>query len=405
LVSFEPGSADQAIETLTESLRSSLDVLVICFSFAWGGLEQVAYNDALDLEAAGLKVKFLCLEGSPIADQLTRHPKIRRIALDYTPRDFFDLKLRTEVLKWIHEGVNVIHTHQTSYLASLVPWLWNHPKVTLLATRHIMNGHSKRGLFHRVIYSRVDALIVMSSTLKRNVLETHALGNTRIKVINLGLDFDRFDPKRTNAAVQRGIWGADEDTVVIGLVGRIDPAKGQATFIKAAAGLMKNLRPGEKLKFVVVGEETLKSGNAHLDDLKEMVRQFRLEDTVFFAGFQENIPEIMRAFNIFVMPSRQEAFGLVAIEAMAMECPIVISSGGSASEIVGDNEFGLTIKPEDAYDLQRQIRHLLDQPLERIKMGQRAREHVKKNYDKKVRLLKTLKLYNWGLKRRLRTAL
>ena len=66
------------------------------------------------------------------------------------------------------------------------------------------------------------------------------------------------------------------------------------------------------------------------------LRVFHLEEFVHFAGYQENIPEVMRAFDIFVMPSRQETFGLVAIEAMAMECPIVISSGGSAAEIVGE---------------------------------------------------------------------
>src|SRR6185312_1683974 len=112
----------------------------------------------------------------------------------------------------------------------------------------------------------------------------------------------------------------------------------------------------EKLKFVIVGEQTLGSTGNHLDELREMVAQFRLEDHVVFAGYQENIPEIMKAFDIFVMPSRQEAFGLVAIEAMAMECPIIISSGGSSDEIVGHEEFGLTMRPDDAFDLQRQLR-------------------------------------------------
>jgi glycosyltransferase involved in cell wall biosynthesis len=159
---------------------------------------------------------------------------------------------------------------------------------------------------------------------------------------------------------------------------------------------------GKKLKFVIVGEETLGSASTHLAELKEMVAQFGLEDLVIFAGYQENIPEVMRSFDVFVMPSRQEAFGLVAIEAMAMECPIVISSGGSSEEIVGDEEFGLTMRPDDAFDLQRQLRHLLSRPEERVTMGKRAREHVRKNYDRRARLVKTLELYAKGLRRRSR---
>src|SRR6185437_15995419 len=226
-------------------------------------------------------------------------------------------------------------------------------------------------------------------TLRKNVIETHAVREKDLKVVNLGLDFDRFDPEKVNPEAQRAQWNADDETIVIGLVGRIDPAKGQATFIKAAAGLMKNLRAGERLKFVIVGEETLGAAGTFLEELKQMVRQFHLDEHVVFAGYQENIPEIMRGFDIFVMPSRQEAFGLVAIEAMAMECPIVISSGGSSEEIIGREEFGLTVRPNDAFDLQVQLRYLLDHPLERVRMGQKARTHVMENYDRKKRIVKT----------------
>ena len=92
---------------------------------------------------------------------------------------------------------------------------------------------------------------------------------------------------------------------------------------------------------------------------------------------------------------------MVAIEAMAMECPIVISSGGSAEEIVGEeSDFGLMIRPDDAFDLQRQLRYLLDNPMERVQMGQRARAHVVRNYDRRARLQKTLELYESAMRYR-----
>ena len=97
-------------------------------------------------------------------------------------------------------------------------------------------------------------------------------------------------PYKVDSNAQRARWGADADTVVIGVVGRVDPAKGQDVFIKAAAGLLKGQRDGEKFKFVVVGDETRGAPSGYLDELKQMVQQFRLEDHVVFAGFQENIP-------------------------------------------------------------------------------------------------------------------
>ncbi|HTL12005.1 MAG TPA: glycosyltransferase family 4 protein [Bdellovibrionota bacterium] len=399
------GSASTALraaetDRLTALLKGRLDALVICLSHSWGGLEQVAANDSLELGRIGLKARVLCLQGSPIHEHLAHRSEVELVPIDFRPRDHFDLGMRRELKRLRADGVNLIHTHQTSILGSIVPWFYRDRRLTLLASRHIMNDHSKRTPWHLLLYRRLDALVVMSRALRRNVIATHPLRERQVKVIHLGLDFDLFDPEKVNPQRQRAEWGADENTIVIGMVGRIDPAKGQATFIKAAAGIMKRLREGEKVKFVIVGEETLGSTSNYVEELREVVSQFRIGAHVVFAGYQENIPEVMRALDIFVMPSRQEAFGLVAIEAMAMECPIVISRGGSADEIVGEQEFGLLVRPEDAFDLQRQLRYLLDNPMERVRMGQAAREHVSHNYDRRVRLQRTLSLYERFLRQK-----
>ena len=390
--------------TLKGILKSDMQELVVCLSHAWGGLEQVAATDAADLAGLGMNVRVLCLEGSPIHENLAKQKGVTLIPLDFRPRDYFDFKMRAELKRLIIEGVNVIHLHQPSLLGSVSPWLWAHRQVALFASRHIMSNHDKRDFFHRAIYRRLDALVVMSQTLKRNVVQTHPVKERQVRVVNLGIDFERFDPERVDPAKQRAQWGADVDTVVVGLVGRIDPAKGQDTFIKAAAGVLKFGEEAQqkKLKFVGVGEETLGRTSNYLQELQEMLVQFRLEKYFVFAGYQENIPEVMRSFDILVMPSRQEAFGLVAIEALAMGCPIVISRGGSADEIVGQQEFGLLVRPQDAFDLQQKLRYLLDNPEERQKMGQRGREHVLRHYDRKTRIRQHMELYERALRRRSR---
>lgn len=390
-----------SVDDLVHELKPVMKALVICVSHSWGGLEQVAANDSVDLAKLGLSCRVLCIEGSPIHQNLMNRGQFEFVTVSSSPRNYFDFHMRSLLLRQLEGGVNLIHTHQTSLLGTIVPWIWNKQEVALFASRHIMNSHDKRDFFHQLIYSRVDKLIVMSQALRRNVMATHAVRERQVKVVSLGLDFEAFDAiADLDRNPQRERWRADDETLVIGLVGRIDPAKGQATFIRAAAGLSKSLKSEEKLKFVIVGEETLGSEANHLKELQEMVRQFGLDDRVIFTGFQKNIPEVMKALDVFVMPSRQETFGLVAIEAMAMETAIIISKGGSSTEIVGNNEFGLTVRPEDAFDLQRQIRYLLDHPEERVLMAKRAREHVVKNYDRKVRVQKTLTLYERALRAR-----
>jgi glycosyltransferase involved in cell wall biosynthesis len=345
-------------------------------------------------------VKFLCLEGTLLHEKVAAHPSIEGVPLSFSPRNFCDFKLRNELWKLLDQGVNLIHTHQTTLLGSIVPWLWKYPSVGLIASRHMMNSHSKKDFFHRALYSRVDALVVVSDAIRTNILETHAIQERKVKVIRLGLDFDKFDPARVSPQQQRQIWGIDPNAHVIGLVGRIDPAKGQATFIRAAAGLVKSWKGALPLKFVMIGEETRGADNNHLQELQEMVRQFRLEDSVLFTGFHDDIPQAMAALDMVVMPSRQEAFGLVAIEAMAMECPVLISRGGSAQEIVGNEEYGLLVRPDDAFDVQRQLRFFLENSEARRATGRRARQHVRAWYDCKKRLVNTIHLYERVLRRR-----
>jgi len=389
-------------EILVDALKPRLHAVVVCLSHSWGGLEQVAVSDSLDLGALGLSVQVMCLEGSPCHEHLVSRPEVKVVPLGFRPRNYFDLKLRAEILRLVAGGANLIHSHQTSLLGSIVPWLWRREGVVAIATRHMMNQHYKTNFLHRAIYGRLDAFLVMSETLRKNVLDTHVIQARRVRVVNLGLDYHRFDPSHVEgqAAAIRTTWGASKNTLVIGLVGRIDPAKGQGTFIKAAAGLMKDPNQRGKLKFVIVGDETPGIGAAYLDSLKQMAKQFHIEEEVVFAGFREDIPQVMRALDICVMPSRQETFGLVAIEAMAMERPVVISAGGSAEEIVGREEFGLLMRPEDAFDLQNRLRFLLEHPDERLQMGRRARRHVIKNYDRGFRLRRTLGIYDLALRQR-----
>jgi len=85
---------------------------------------------------------------------------------------------------------------------------------------------------------------------------------------------------------------------------------------------------------------------------------------------------------------------------MAMECPIVISSGGSAREIVGQEEFGKLTRPDDAFDLQQKLRELIENEELRRQMGHDARAHVKSKYDRRLRLQKTLQLYEEAYEKR-----
>src|SRR5689334_6892071 len=90
---YAPDENQAMLESLVHSLREKLDGLVICLSDSWGGLEKVAAQDTLDVASLGLKMKLLCLDGSPIHDNLKDRSGVVTAPLDYRPRNFLDLKL------------------------------------------------------------------------------------------------------------------------------------------------------------------------------------------------------------------------------------------------------------------------------------------------------------------------
>jgi glycosyltransferase involved in cell wall biosynthesis len=401
LVSFRKRKRPSRIDipTLGGILQENMMGIMICLSNSWGGAEQAAVSDIIELAELGLDIRMMCYADSPLHEHLKSHPEIRVLPIYFRPRNFFDFRMRQELRALRAEGVNLFHLHQPQLLGSVLPWLLRDPEPVILCSQHFTNHYEKKDPFHAILFRRLDAMILMSEALKDHVLLTYPLRERQLRVIRPGLNFDLFNPDEVDAQVQRGLWSADNETFVVGWVGRLLPGMGQETFLKAAAGLMKNLPSDQKIKFVLVEEESLERKESYLEELKGLVSQFHLEEQVVFTEARENVAEMMKAFDVFVMSSRKEAFALVAIEAMAMECPIVIPSDEGAYEIVGNREFGLMTRPNDAFDLQVQLRYFLENEEERKKMAKRAREHVKRIYHRQVRFLKTLEAYERNLRR------
>ena len=209
---------DRQTETqiLVDLLKPRLDQLVVCLSHSWGGLEQVAANDAVDVGGLGLKVRVLVLEGSPIHESLAHKKEVTVLPIDWRPRNYFDFKMKAELERLISPhsgGVNLIHTHQTSLIVSIVPWLWRRPDVAMVATRHIMSWHNKKNFFHRAFYRRLDCLMVISRSLKLNVMQTHPIRERFVRVVNLGREL----LKRINLKRFEGVGVFGKNRVDVGL--------------------------------------------------------------------------------------------------------------------------------------------------------------------------------------------
>ena len=187
----------------------------------------------------------------------------------------------------------------------------------------------------------------------QRAIDVHeALGYSRaiMRFVPNGYDLVDFTPKPLKAHVLRAEWGVRPDVSLIGAVGRYDPQKDHTNLLQGLALLSSRNIP---LRCVLVGAN-LDSDN---QDLLAQIHRLGLQETVMLLGLRTDIPEVMSALDLHVLPSSAEGFPNVVAEAMACETPCVVTDVGDAAYIVGDT--GWVVAPRDAEALANAIENAL----------------------------------------------
>jgi glycosyltransferase involved in cell wall biosynthesis len=203
-----------------------------------------------------------------------------------------------------------------------------------------------------------------------------------VRVVHRAIDLKRFDANRFGRDQVRERLGLNRSANLLGLVAQITPWKGQEEAIRALASLRRR-RPAELL---IVGEAKSWGGHARYDTLAyrnllwRTVQELGLEGAVHFLGERQDIPEILRALDLLLVPSWEEPFGTVALEAMAMETPVVASDTGGLVEIVRHGEDGLLVPPRQPERWAEAIDWLIGQPELRAEMGRSGRRRVEADF-------------------------
>jgi glycosyltransferase involved in cell wall biosynthesis len=214
---------------------------------------------------------------------------------------------------------------------------------------------------------RADGLIAISAF----VAETLAASGhdpERTAVVLNGIDPQRWNPGSGREEARREL-GVAGDTAIILSVCRLFPEKGPADLIRAFAAIDGD----EPAHVLIVGQEMTQGFAAELDGL---AAELGVARQVTLAGRRDDVPRLMAAADIYAMPSFAEPFGLVYLEAMAMELPVVALDNGGTPEVVEDGVTGLLSAPADGTQLAEHLRCLLDDPRRRRTMGQCGRERV-----------------------------
>ncbi len=252
------------------------------------------------------------------------------------------------VLQWVSTrfGADVVHANsiRAGLIAGLARARHGAP-VVVHARDALQRGPVVEGI-RLALGASTSHVIAISGHVER------ALGlrgrKLPVSVVHNPVDLKRFDPAAVDRAAMRTVLGAEGDAPLLGVIAQITPWKGQDDAIRMLAAL-KARQPRARLLLVgepkFVGKDVRFDNMTYNTELAELVNALGLADSVDFLGEREDIPEVLSALDLLLVPSWQEPFGRTVIEGMAMGRVVLATSVGGPSEVLRDGVDGRLLAP------------------------------------------------------------
>ena len=302
----------------------------------WSGGVNQTFILSRALKERGYKVCIACCPDSPIYKRAVEE-RIDTIFID-DKRIWHSAKVVRNFIK--DEDVDVVHTnhsrgHSIGLLASL--FLYKH---ILVIQRSVL---FKPGNLLKYLSPRIDAFFVNSFAVK-NILKKYFIKDKKIFVIpSVVDDRDFYDLDKENAKEKFNFQGK-----IVGCIGNFSFYKGHTFLIEAFASLSKKYND---ISLVFVGQNT--------KELSEYIKKYNIIDKVKLMGFREDATDILKAFDVLVVPSVIESFPNVILEAMMVKVPVVGTVVGGIGEMLSNGR-GILIKPKDIGEISFAIEYILN---------------------------------------------
>ncbi len=286
-----------------------------------------------------------------------------------------------------HAQVRAIHAHEfrANVFGAVVARLCGIPIVTTVHGKSYYPDQLKRRIAYRWV-SRRSHMVAVSHDLRRFLADRIGIPQDRVAVIHNGVD-----PVDVSVLDQRPLlrqeWGVDGQDCVFGIVGSLYEVKGHRFLFQAFQHVVRRY---VSAKLIVVGQGRLG------ETLKQQVKDLGIERNVLFLGLRSDVPRILSAVDVFVLPSLSEGLSVALCEAMVAGLPVVASQVGGNQEVVVEAETGYLIPAGDVERLTDRLLHFAEQPDDRRICGQRGRERILQHFSTEQMLRQYERLYEFN---------
>lgn len=242
----------------------------------------------------------------------------------------------------------------------------------------------------RALWHSTDQMLAVSNVLRENLQRQFNFPKEKIRVIANGVDLSRFALTRQSDDYKTRL-GLPANALVFGAIGRVVPVKAYPTLLQAAKLIFDEIPMAH---LVMVGD------GPQLEALVQLAEEYQIAARVHFLGARKDVPEILRAFDVFVLSSESEGMSNTILEAMASARPVVATAVGGNPELVVDRETGLLVPPHDPPAMAAAIMKLLRDTALCRQMGWLGRQRVEEKFSLEVMVQNYANIYLEAFRRR-----
>ncbi len=361
---------------------TTLSITAFCFLRSWFAC----------LSGKGHGVTLACTATEFLGELEASGTIIHNVPIARSVNPVKDLISLISLWSFIRKGrYDSVHTHTTKagLLGRLAARMAGVPLI--IHTIHDPPHNSARNPILRKLYILMEQMasrwahhiVTVSYANYEEIIKQKIAPIDKVTVIREGIELSGYD-LHVDRGAKRLDLSIPPDAKVVGIVARLEAAKGHIYLIDAIPEIIRQVPDGF---FVIVGRGHLK------DQLEARAKALGVEKRVLFTGFREDMLEIMNIFDVFTLPSLWEGLGIVLLEAMAFKLPIVASRVGGITDVVVDGTTGFLVPPADSKALAQAIITLLLNPEKAGKMGEEGFKRVSKEFRDSVANEKMMELY------------
>jgi glycosyltransferase involved in cell wall biosynthesis len=367
-------------------------ILYIITKGNFGGAQRYVYDLVTNLPQNDFEAVVACGEGEILKEKL-KEKNIRVIDISFAKRDINILRdIRTffEIKKLIEqEKPDVIHLNSSKIggLGSLAGRICGVRKI--IFTGHGWAFNEERNLLEKIVILFLHwitillchTVIAVSEKTKRDI-DWMPFVKNKIKVVYNGIA--KFDTLPKEEA--RVILGSHEsDKTIIFSISELHKNKGVDVAIKALSLLPKEIK--EKIIYSVA------SGGEERENLEKLAKELQIDGLVRFLGFVQDAKKLLSGADIFLLPSRTEAFPYTPLEAGLVGMPIIATKVGGVPEVIRDMQSGILVHPKNSKEIAEAILYLLDHENKQKEFGREIKKTVINFFSLEKMLKETIALY------------